>query len=178
MTQASKLGYFSSSNFVLLTPNRVKTGLEFFSNSCNSRTASFLRGLQNLHPPVQIWVLPSAETPQSIRDGGFVISAHNKLNGTNLSKGVAGSMYEKLERRAGATEIAPRFPPVPTAGLRQRHAELTLVYSVRFSQRLADGRKPLGLCETRQRGEESAKMGNHTLNQQRQLIYPLSTFHY
>jgi hypothetical protein len=35
-----------------------KFGVGFISNLCKLVTESFIRGLQNLHPPVQIWVLP------------------------------------------------------------------------------------------------------------------------
>jgi hypothetical protein len=37
-------------------------GVEISSNLCNALLPTILLGLQTLHPPVQIWVLPSLKT--------------------------------------------------------------------------------------------------------------------
>jgi len=70
MTQAIKLGYFLTSNFVLLLTDWVKTGLEFFSNCCNAFVESRLRGLKILVSGVQISVLAY---PQASLYAGFSI---------------------------------------------------------------------------------------------------------
>ena len=58
---------FFSTNICSTFQNWGKFGVALISNICNALTDSFLIGLQNLHPPVQIWVLPSVET--SLRAG-------------------------------------------------------------------------------------------------------------
>jgi hypothetical protein len=50
-----------------------KFGVGFIFNLCNVAVESIVRGLQNLHPPVQIWVLPLVETSRTERFSCFYL---------------------------------------------------------------------------------------------------------
>jgi hypothetical protein len=62
MTQASTLGYFSTSISVLVSPDWVNTGLELFSNCCNPFRVSSEFGLLIRWFGVRVPSHPSSQT--------------------------------------------------------------------------------------------------------------------
>ncbi|GEM_PF-6823136 len=73
MTQLSISQWCSFTNHIYATSSRWgKLGVEFISNLCNAFTESLFRGLQNLHPPVQIWVPPLVKNPLVLTRGFFI----------------------------------------------------------------------------------------------------------